>query len=95
MLNLTPFVVVCVATTALTIALALYRKFISAGESDIVYLGPGEEGRIPQQQFLATRLAVIDKWGKMLTVAAVVSGVALAVVFLYNVWIDTGLSPLR
>ncbi len=93
MLNLIPFVVICVATSVLTLALAIYRKFVSAGESDIVYLGPGEEAKIPEQQTLATRLATIDMWGKMLTVAAVVSGVALAVAFLYNVWIETGILP--
>ena len=90
MYHLTPFVAIWAAIAAATLGLALYRKFISAGECDIIYLGTGEEAKIPEQQFLATRLAAIDKWGKTLTVVVLVSGLMIAVVFLYNVWLESG-----
>jgi hypothetical protein len=35
---------------------------------------------------LAHRLASIDKWGKTLTIVVAVYGVALAAIYLYQVW---------
>ncbi len=76
-----------------TLGLALYRKFASAGEEDVVHLGAGEERMIPNQVALARKLDGIDKWGKMLTVAAVVVGVAIAGIYTYQAWTDPGSVP--
>jgi hypothetical protein len=84
MTNFTPAVVAWSILAIATLGLALYRKLISAGEEDLIHLGPGEEGRIPQQVVLAGRLKAIDRWGKSLTVVTVVIGLAIAAVYLYQ-----------
>ena len=90
MFTLTPFVVLWTAIAAVTLGLALYRKFISAHEDDVIHLGIGAERNIPKQQALAARLGVIDKWGKTLTVVALVFGIALGSVYLYGIWVKFG-----
>jgi hypothetical protein len=89
MFHLTPFVGLWAVISAVTLGLAIYRKFVSAGEQDIIYLGTGEEGKIPEQQALAQRLLTIDLWGKTLTVVVLISGLALAVAYLYGVWVES------
>jgi hypothetical protein len=44
---------------------------------------------IPQQELAARRLDWIDHWGKLLTVATVVYGFRIAVVYPVGVWQDT------
>lgn len=87
---MTPFAIVWTAIAAVTVGLALYRRVVSAHETDIVYLGTGEEGNIPRQKALATRLNWIDKWGKSLTVVTLVFGLALLSIYLYGVWVEAG-----
>jgi hypothetical protein len=90
MMTLTPYVIVCVTLAAVTLGLALYRRLISSGERDILYLGQGEERNIPLQASLATRLAAIDKWGKVLTVVTIVLGTVLTAIYLYGIWVEFG-----
>jgi hypothetical protein len=90
MTTLTPYVIVCVTLAAATLGLALYRRLISAGEKDLLYLGQGEEQNIPMQRELATKLAVIDKWGKVLTVVTIVLGTLLTAIYLYHIWVEFG-----
>jgi hypothetical protein len=82
--NFTLAVAVWSILAMVTLGLALYRKLISAGEEDLIHLGPGEERRIPEQVALAGRLKTIDRWGKMLTVVTVLIGLAMAAVYLYQ-----------
>ena len=92
-MNLTPIVVVWAALGVATLGLALYRKFMTTDEQDIVHLGPGEEQQIPKQAELAQKLVAVDRWGKTLTVVTVLVGLALAGVYLYNGWQDPASAP--
>ncbi len=83
-INLTPAVVIWVILAIATLGLALYRKLISAGEEDLIHLGPGEERQIPEQVALAGRLKAIDRWGKTLTIVTVLVGLAMAALYLYQ-----------
>ncbi|MGP0074233.1 MAG: hypothetical protein ACLPWF_20155 [Bryobacteraceae bacterium] len=83
-INLIPAVVVWIILAIATLGLALYRKLISAGEEDLIHLGPGEERQIPRQVALETKLKAIDRWGKILTVITVAIGLAMAAVYLYQ-----------
>jgi hypothetical protein len=75
------------AVLAVAVAgLALYRKFVSSGELDVVHIRDSEAALIPRQESLAHRLDSIDHWGKLLTVATVAYGFLIAVVFLVRVW---------
>lgn len=85
--NLTPAVVIWAILAIATLGLALYRKLVSAGEEDLVHLGPGEERHIPEQVALASKLKGIDRWGKILTVITVAVGLAMAALYLYQAWL--------
>jgi len=86
-INLTPAVVIWVILAIATLGLALYRKLISAGEEDLIHLGPGEERRIPEQVALAGKLKAVDRWGKTLTVITVLIGLAMAAIYLYQAFL--------
>jgi len=65
------------------VCLIFYRRAVTSREDDSIHL----EGGIASDQItLAHRLELIDRWGKTLTIAAVVFGLALAGVYLYQVW---------
>jgi hypothetical protein len=67
-------------------SLALYRKFVSNSEVDILHLGEGESPAIAEQEILAHRLEAIDRWGKRLTIILIIYGVAIAGGFLFLAW---------
>jgi hypothetical protein len=81
-------VTVWILLAAVVIGLALYRKLVSRGEFDVLHVRDSEAELIPHQQFVARRLDWIDHWGKLLTVATVVYGFLIAVVYLVVVWQD-------
>jgi hypothetical protein len=83
-INLIPAVVVWIILAIATLGLALYRKLISAGEEDLIHLGPGEERQIGRQVALETKLKAVDRWGKILTVITIAIGLAMAAVYLYQ-----------
>jgi hypothetical protein len=65
------------------LGMILYRRLVASGEDDFLHL----EGNIRlSQAALAHKLESIDRWGKTLTVVVVLSGLALACVYLYQVW---------
>ncbi len=82
--NLIPAVLIWAVLAIATLALALYRKFVSAGEEDLIHLGPGEESRIPEQVALESKLKAVDRWGKTLTVITMAVGLVVAAVYLYQ-----------
>lgn len=85
--NLAPAMVIWVVLAIATLALALYRKLVSAREEDLVHLGPGEERHIPGQLALAAKLGIIDRWGEILTVTTIAIGLAVAALYLYQAWL--------
>lgn len=83
----TPAIVIWAILAIATLGLALYRKLISAGEEDLIHLGPGEERQIPEQVALAGKLKAVDHWGKTLTVITVAIGLVMAAVYLYQAFL--------
>ena len=82
-INLLPYAVFWGVLALVVVSLIIYRKSVSSREDDSIHL----EGSAPADQVaLDHRLAVIDRWGKTLTVIAVVYGVALGAIYLYQVW---------
>lgn len=68
-----------------TLALALYRKFVSMKEDDYLHLSAGEERLIPQQVAIFRKIGSIDRWGITMTIITVLLGLALAAFYLYRV----------
>ena len=81
---MTTFVIFWAVLGVATLALALYRKFVSMREDDYLHLSAGEERLIPQQVATFHRIGVIDKWGITMTIVTVILGLALAAMYLYQ-----------
>ena len=81
---MTTFVIFWAILGTATLALALYRKFVSMREDDYVHLSAGEEHLIPQQVATFKKIGAIDRWGITMTIITVVLGLALAALYLYQ-----------
>jgi len=82
---MTAFVIFWAILGVATLALALYRKFVTMHEDDYVHLSAGEERLIPQQLATFKRIGAIDRWGVTMTIVTVVLGLALAALYLYQI----------
>jgi hypothetical protein len=80
-LNLTPFVALWAVVTATVIVLFIWRKIVSGKEDDSIHVSSGS---LSQQTDLAQKLDQIDKWGKIMTVIAVVLGILVAAAYVYG-----------
>lgn len=69
-------------------ALALYRKSIANKEDVAIHLTSGESTAY-EQTMVATKLASIDRWGKLLTVVEVLFGLGLLGFWMYLVWLKS------
>jgi hypothetical protein len=81
---MTTFVIFWAVLGIATLALALYRKFVTMREDDYVHLAAGEERLIPQQVATFKKIGAIDRWGITMTIITVVLGLALAGMYLYQ-----------
>lgn len=89
MLTIQAFIWVVMA--AVVGSLALYRKYVSRAEVDILHLGENEASHIPQQEAMAHRLETIDRWGKILTIVLIAYGVLIACGYMVLAWRSTNL----
>jgi hypothetical protein len=83
-----PFVGVWVLLAISVCVLIVWRKVVANHEDDSLHM-TNVEAVVPQQQAVARKLDMIDRWGKMLTVATVILGLAIAAVYLYRMWVAT------
>ena len=65
------------------VGLALYRKFVSRQEDDYIHL---DSGVAAKQALVDRKLSSIDRWGKSLTVAALIFGLIIGGLYLYQIW---------
>lgn len=68
------------------IALAFYRKFRAREEDDTLHVSGGNWNVLDKQEHVAHSMEIIDKWGKILTIVAVVYGLALLAFYLNSVF---------
>ena len=72
-----------VALVAIVLFLALYRLMITRGLYTVLHVRRSELSLVPDQIVNDHRLQRIDFWGQMLTVAAVLLGLLLGLVYLH------------
>ena len=95
-INLIPFAALWVVLALAVVTLIVIRKRIALGEDDTLHVMEGDAARIPHQRELAQRLEVVDRWGKSLTIAAVIYGLVLAALWVYQGWVSSSsLSSVR
>lgn len=78
--------VIWVVLAAIVGSLALYRKFVSRTEVDLIHLRDNEARVVSEQVAFAHRLETIDRWGKILTIAVIAYGMAIAALYVYSAW---------
>ena len=79
--NFCPFFVLWAMLAAGVLALFIWRKIVASNEDDTLHV---LHGALAPQTAVAQKLDVIDKWGKILTVITVVSGLLIAAAYVYG-----------
>lgn len=87
-MNLFPFLVVWILLAVTILAMLVWRKSIARNEDEFLHLPDAASGQRSLQASVAHKLEVIDKWGKVLTVFAVVFGLILGVLYVYQGWVS-------
>ncbi|HXG34478.1 MAG TPA: hypothetical protein VNJ11_14020 [Bryobacteraceae bacterium] len=87
--NLTPFAIGWAVLATIVIVLAIYRKRVAAQEDDIIHLEDTSGTTLARQMEIARKLDTIDRWGKSLTVVALIYGLALGAAYLYRAWLES------
>ncbi len=82
--------VLLILLLAAMVGLALYRKLLAPHEDDLIHVGAGEERLVSKQAEIARKLDAIDRWVKILAIATLIVGLAIAAVFLYQGWVGNG-----
>jgi hypothetical protein len=84
-----PLTVVWVVLAFSVLGLAIYRKFVARQEDDLIHIGSGQEKLVARQIDVAGKLDAVDKWGKILTIVTIFSGLIVAVIYLSRAWLDS------
>jgi hypothetical protein len=95
MINLTPFTIAWAMLGVVVAALALMRRSVSGQEDDTLHLGGAGAALTTQQTMIAKKLEMIDKWGKILTIALAVTGLILAILYGMQVWDESSRVGLK
>lgn len=85
-MNLIPYVSVWAVMAISVLALALYRMAVASHEDETLHIGENQARLVAEQTKLFRKIEAIERWGKTLTVIAVLYGLALAIVYLYHAW---------
>jgi len=86
-LSFGPFIVLETFLLAGVLALLIWRKMVASKEDDNIHVLHGD-AVLPQQEAVAHKLDVIDKWGKILTVVTVVFGLLVGAAYVYDAFVS-------
>lgn len=88
MTNLIPHIVIWAVLATIVVILAIYRRKIGSGADETLHVLDGEAGAMDAQTLVAKKLAVVDRWGKILTAVVVIYLLAIATMYFYTVFQD-------
>ena len=91
--NFTPLAMLWALLALVVLALIAYRKIVSLKEDDTLHLGSAIA--TTEQVSVSHKLDQIDKWGKLLTVIALVYGLLLAAGYTYQIWQVASVTPAQ
>jgi hypothetical protein len=80
-----PYFVLWVALAAVVIGMIIWRKTVSSHEDEALHVL--DAGALNQQVSVGHKLETIDKWGKILTAIAVIFGLILGAIYMYQSWV--------
>jgi len=84
--TLFPYVVVWAVLAVILVVLYIYRRHIALKDDETLHVLDADAGMVAQQVAVAKKLEVVDRWGKILTIIAVLYSLALAGLYIYTVW---------
>jgi hypothetical protein len=84
-MNLMPFAVLGGLLVLSVLVLLVMRQVIARREDDTLHVLHGVSA-VSEQSAVAQKLEVIDKWGKLLTVVAIVYCSIIGALFMYQQW---------
>ena len=87
-MNLIPFAMAGAVLVLTVIVLYVWRRTVARQEDDSLHM-LADSAAIPQQVALAHKLAVLDRWGKVLTLLAALYVIAIGAIFVYQQWLMT------
>lgn len=85
-MNWTVYLSILGVMAVFIIVLIIYRKNVADAEDDSLHVQESEAGVLAQQAVVAKKLEAIDRWGKVLTGLAILYGMFLAGLYVYNLW---------
>jgi len=85
-MKFTPYVVTWAVLAVVVLALLLYRTLMALHEDDNLHIAESEQPMIRQQAAFYRVMDRIDHWGEALTALTVAGGLAIAAVYIYQVW---------
>jgi hypothetical protein len=80
-MNYLPILAVWIVLALVVLALFVWRQSVARNEDDSLHV---MHGALAPQTAVAQKLDVIDKWGKILTVITVISGLLIAAAYVYG-----------
>lgn len=84
-MNWIAFLIVWIFLGVATLGLALYRKFLTMREDDLIHVEGWQASLAAKQEQAARRFHSIDVWGEALTITTIIGGLALAIAYVYIV----------
>ncbi len=88
MTNLIPHIVIWAAITIVVIFLAVYRRKVNSTVDETLHVLEAESSQVGTQAVVARKLAVIDRWGKSLTILSFLYLLAIVGMYVYSVFSD-------
>lgn len=85
-MNLMPLVTIWAVLAAVIVILLIYRSRLARQEDESLHVLDSDASKVTQQMTIAQKLEVVERWGKILTVLAVLYGLALLGLFLWDAW---------
>lgn len=88
-MNLIPYVAVWAVLALVVIVLIVYRSKIAGQEDEGLHVLDSDVAKVPVQVAIAKKLERIDRWGKLLTIIAILYALVLGGLYLYSLWLGT------
>lgn len=85
-MNLIPLLVIWAVLAVVLVILLIYRSRLAQKEDDSLHVLDSDTSKVSEQMALARKLNVIERWGKILTVIAVLYGLVLLGLVLWDAW---------
>lgn len=92
-MSLMPFIYGWVVLVIVVASLAFRRLMVGRHDDERLHLAESEAALLTQQSAVGQQIRTTDRWGQWLTVAAVLYGLVLLVVYLYGIWIEGAKLP--